>query len=849
MSTSAPAPSSRHAATAAGLAVVALLCGLDIALADDQVISATPVIAPFLTALLGRPRETAIVAAAALAACVLSPIWNDNFGGVDYLVRVLVVLTGGVFALIVARTRERLDLDRRRFLLLSAVAEVADGRPAPGETTTRLSDLLVPGLADIAMLDVRRDERLERLAVAAHGPEADRIEAGMRARDPAARVRALPEQGALQLVERIDEELTRALAEDDEELAFLRSLGLRSAIVVPLRTRGRIIGSLVLLTTHQSGRDYDADTAEFARVLGGRVGLALDNAGLVSELESLEAQTTAALGNLAEAVTVQSRDGGLIYANDAAARALGFADADELLSTPPQDIVDAYESFLSDGRPLTLTDLPGRKVLAGEEAEPTLVRAIHRATGEERWRVVKATPVLDHEGRPRLAVNVIEDVTEVKRAEHAQRFLAEAGAVLASSLDPDETLARVAELAVPRLADWCAVALPDERGWLRQVAVAHPDPDRVRMAREYQERWPSHVTDEGGAAQVLRDGQSQLINDIPDELLAATVTEPERLALLRELGMRAVMIVPMVASGGVIGAMTFVSAESRRTFTPADLELAEDLGRRAGTAIETARLYTERSHIARTLQVGLLPDALPDVPGVRLASLYRPAGDEVLVGGDFYDAIETPSGWMIVVGDVTGRGTEAAALTGQARHTLRTAATLLGDPAAAIEQLNRALSQRGELAICTVAVVLLRDSGATTTAQIVCAGHPPPVLVRGGGARQVGDSGLVVGAWPDAVWHPRTLVLEPGDLLVLHTDGVIDSVGADGRFGEERLLQALSGATSAEEAVARIRAALDAFEVGEQADDTAVLAVERVQAARRVPGTEDAPSGRTSPVK
>ena len=160
--------------------------------------------------------------------------------------------------------------------------------------------------------------------------------------------------------------------------------------------------------------------------------------------------------------------------------------------------------------------------------------------------------------------------------------------------------------------------------------------------------------------------------------------------------MRAVLLVPMLAGGRAIGVISLVSAESRRTFASADVQLAEELGRRAGTAVENARLYRERSHIAATLQRGLLPDELPTIPGLRLASLYRPAGAENLVGGDFYDAFETSTGWMLLVGDVTGRGADAAARTGQARHTLRTAGLLLGDPGDALEQLNLALTAARE---------------------------------------------------------------------------------------------------------------------------------------------------------
>ena len=540
-------------------------------------------------------------------------------------------------------------------------------------------------------------------------------------------------------------------------------------------------------------------------------------AGLFAELESLET----ALGTLAEAVTIQDEQGRLVYANDAAAAALGFESAEQLLATPPREIVDAYESFHEDGTPLRMEDLPGRRVLAGLSPDPLVVRAVERRTGEERWRVVKATAVPGRGGRGRLAVNIIEDVTEVKHAEMSQRFLAQASAVLASSLDYEETLARIAELAVPRLADWCSVSLPDE-GRLRSVALAHVDPDKVRYARAFQERYPTPLNAPVGAAQVLRDGVAQVINGISEALLDAAGADEEQREAVRRLEMRSVMLVPMVAHGRAIGVISFVGAESARTFGPADLELAEELGRRAGTAVENARLYGERSRIAATLQRGLLPDELPQIPGLRLASLYRPAGAENLVGGDFYDAFPTAAGWMLVVGDVTGRGAEAAAQTGQVRHTLHTAGTLLGDPAAALEQLNHALADRRELTPCTVAIVHVTGR----TADVLCAGHPQPLLIRDGVAREVGRHGPILGAWPDSRWDPEPVGLAPGDVFVLYTDGVTDTRGAEERFGVDRLLAALAGAADAAGAVRAIDRALSEFQHGAQADDTAILAVD-----------------------
>jgi serine phosphatase RsbU (regulator of sigma subunit) len=291
--------------------------------------------------------------------------------------------------------------------------------------------------------------------------------------------------------------------------------------------------------------------------------------------------------------------------------------------------------------------------------------------------------------------------------------------------------------------------------------------------------------------------------------------------------MRAALLTPMSTGGRCVGVLALVNAESGRSFRGEDVALAGELARRAATGVENARLYAERSSIARTLQESLLPAKLPAVPGWSAASLYRPAGDENWVGGDFYEAVPIGDDWMLVVGDVTGRGAAAAALTALMRHTLRTAATLSGSPEQGLEKLNRDLVARPELSLCTAVCVVLRERDGQAQADIICAGHPPPLLVRDGRADQVGRYGTMLGAFADEHWEPLTLAIQPGDVLVLFSDGVLDATGADGRFGAERLRQAIAPARGARDAVARIEAALARFEVGDQADDTAVLAVER----------------------
>jgi PAS domain S-box-containing protein len=814
---------------AAALSIELALAVVDITVLPPNVLVTTGVLVPLLCALLSGPRDVAVVAGVAIALALASAAWREDFAAAAYLQRVFIVAVGGLLAVMAAAGRARIARDREHFATLAAVAEIADGTRSLAQTVTGLNDLLVPAIADVCIVDAVSQGQLRRLAVRVAGRDCDALASALAARPPSAPAEDAPAEARPLLTEQITDDVLRAISADPGDLGRLRALNPSSAIVVPLRARGRILGTLTLLQTAWSRRRYDNSDLEFAKVLAGRAALALDNAGLFSELETIEAQLTAALSTLAEAVTVQHAEGALIYANEAAARMFGFSSAQEVVSTPVSVLVDRFDSTREDGSSLRMEDLPGRRVLSGEpHPEPLVVRATTRETGEERWRVTKASGVYDAEGNVKLVVNVIEDITEVKRAEVTQRLLARAGAALVSSLDYERTLQDVAELAVPQLADWCAVSMPDRQGLIHIVAVAHVDPDKVAVAREIAARYPSRSDAAGGVAKVIRDGESQLVNEIPDEMLAAAAQDEKHLELLTSVGMRAGLIVAMRARGKTVGAISLVSAESGRRFSPADVELAEELARRAGTAVENTRLYTERSHIARALQTGLLPGRLPHMPGWATATLYRSAGDENWVGGDFYDAFAVRGGWMALIGDVAGRGAEAAALTGVARNTLKTAATLLEDPLAAISTLNAELRDREQMALCSVAAVLLHENEAGVIAEVVCAGHPLPLLVRDGAVRAVGSFAPMLGAYAIDQWTRTTVELEPGDILVLYTDGVFDAVGDGERFGEERLARTLEGVADAQDAVASIDAALSAFEVGEQADDTAVLAVERI---------------------
>jgi hypothetical protein len=457
-----------------------------------------------------------------------------------------------------------------------------------------------------------------------------------------------------------------------------------------------------------------------------------------------------------------------------------------------------------------------------------LTRSVLRATGESYWLLTKATVVQDEHGRP-LAVNVIEDVTEAKEAELRQRFLAEATQVLSSSLDYDETLERVAWLSVPTFADWCAVDMFDS-GAVERVALAHVDPEKLEIGRTLGAEYPPDLTSDTGLGAVIRSGKPEVYPEITDEMIEAGVRDARHREMIDSIGMRSAMVVPMKAGAATIGALTFVNADSARSFDDDDLAFAEDLAARAGTAVENARLYTRLAQTADTLQASLLPERLAQPPGWRIAASYQAGERGTEVGGDFYDIFQVEDGWMVVLGDVTGKGVKAAALTALARHTAKTAARFDSRPATVMSHVNGVLREQPELSIVTVVCALLRPSGAGIEVATVSAGHPLPLRVSADGAvAPIGRHDVVLGAVDDGSWEESVVRIAPGDTLLFYTDGVTDALGAEGRYGEERLLTAAgSGPSRADELIARLERELAEFESSDRSDDRAMLAVEWV---------------------
>ena len=284
---------------------------------------------------------------------------------------------------------------------------------------------------------------------------------------------------------------------------------------------------------------------------------------------------------------------------------------------------------------------------------------------------------------------------------------------------------------------------------------------------------------------------------------------------------------PLRARGRTLGVLSLVTAESLRRFDEGDKEFAEQLAGRAAVAVENARLATARRQIAETLQRSLLPDAVPSIPGWEVATMYRPASvsDEVEVGGDFYDFFETPAGWIVLLGDVTGRGVEAASMTSLVRHGARFLAKQEHSPSRILERVDEALRERRGLSLCSALCVRLE---APDRFVMSSAGHPAPLLVRDDGrVREINGAGPLLGGWEGSAWEDRTVIVRPGETLLMYTDGVTDTRGEAERFGAFRLRRLLAdhaGASPAE-LLARLGAALDGFQAEGHSDDTGAVAL------------------------
>ena len=452
--------------------------------------------------------------------------------------------------------------------------------------------------------------------------------------------------------------------------------------------------------------------------------------------------------------------------------------------------------------------------------------------GSIRWIDARGQSIKDDTGAVVAMTGVVADVTARKRVEQAQHFLAEAGPLMAASIEGyEETLAGVARLLVPQIADWCSIDMLEPDGSIRQLAVAHVDPEKVKLGEELRRRYPPDPAAATGLPRVLRTGQPEMLAEIPESPPEQSALDPEFLEIVERLGLRSAMVVPMIARGRTLGAITLVTAESGRRYDDSDLVFAQEVARRAALAVDNARLLQEIRRVATRLQESLLPPALPEIPGLEIQGRYRWGGEGNEVGGDFYDAFDTEDGsWALMIGDVCGKGVEAAVVTSLARHTLRAVALQERKPSNILRHLNQAvIQQRSDHMFCTVCYVRLKphDEGARLT--VCSAGHPLPFVLRADGSvESAGSPGALLGIFNDPELTDCAVDLRLGDAVVLFTDGILEERRGDGEiFGRERLESVIRSCRGADaKGIAEaVESALVAFTPEAPRDDVALLVV------------------------
>ncbi|MER5950408.1 GAF domain-containing SpoIIE family protein phosphatase [Streptomyces sp. NPDC001904] len=406
---------------------------------------------------------------------------------------------------------------------------------------------------------------------------------------------------------------------------------------------------------------------------------------------------------------------------------------------------------------------------------------------------------------------LMERLHERRRARDA--FLAEASLQMDASLDAEETLRRVARLAVPAVAEGCVVHLASANGGLAPVAVAHVAATVQRWLKQSPDgsSWLTDVVHRHASPHrtVLLSGA---------EIARDSLEEPWPFG---DVG--AMSVSPLQARGRTLGTLTFLYG--RDDVEDDHVRMVDDVARRAALAIDTTTLYEQRRRHVEALQQSLLPPRLPQVEGLELSAAYAVADDTLDVGGDFYDVVVSEDRVCLFIGDVCGRGAEAAALTGLARHTLRTVLEDGVGPGPALSRLNQALVREKTSRFVTALVVALERTDRGWSAEVANAGHPWPLWRRADGRVQAVESrGLLLGVVPDAHYSPERLHLTGSDALVLFTDGLIEARSADGTQFEEQLPEIVSkfAGSAAGSAAADLIAASTAFrQLGD--DDTAVL--------------------------
>ncbi|MDP3967793.1 MAG: SpoIIE family protein phosphatase [Nocardioides sp.] len=429
------------------------------------------------------------------------------------------------------------------------------------------------------------------------------------------------------------------------------------------------------------------------------------------------------------------------------------------------------------------------------------------------------------------ALHRAADLAREDLAAQRLQLLHESAATLAGSLDVDTTVTEVCRLLVPRFADWCAVHL-ERDGTLDTVALQHVDPVRTRWALGMMEGFPTPAEDAPtGARAVMRSGRSEHYPFIPSELLETAASSPEHLALLRQLGMRSAMVVPLLGRSGPLGAITLVQAESGRQYAEEDVTFLEQLAGHAAHALETAVTFADQTErladmtkVAEAAQQAILAPPPERVGPVRLAARYRGAASEAQIGGDLFEVVPVDGAVRLLIGDVRGKGLTAVRTATIVLGEFRAAAAETGDLARIARSIDRGMRPYLANPEDFVTACLLEITADGRFSAVSC-GHPAPVHLSAGRLTEVPVDHappLGLGASPVPA-HGR---LQHGDRLVMFTDGLIEARTPNRAFVDAATVLSALAAAPFELALDTALESLEGQTSGSLDDDLALLLAE-----------------------
>jgi PAS domain S-box-containing protein len=396
---------------------------------------------------------------------------------------------------------------------------------------------------------------------------------------------------------------------------------------------------------------------------------------------------------------------------------------------------------------------------------------------------------LAHPDRGIVGASVIaRDITEEKRRRRAQDFLVAATRGLEESLDFQRTARNIVDTAVPEIAEFCVLDFIRRDGWIGDSVVGAHDPGAARMLEQIRRDAPLDPRGAHPVAQVLRAGQAMVWRDLTSPaVMSEVVQSDEHRRLIEETRYQSAAVAPLTARGSTLGAISFLHANSDMRYDAEDLELVAELADRTALALDNARLYEERGRIAAKLQHGLRPPEPPYVPGLDISVSFDAFGEEMEIGGDLYDILPTEDGCWVMIGDVTGKGGEAAGVSVALRHSMRGLARQIERPHELLKQLNEILLERRSLNDFATAMLLkMRLVAGRWRFELAAAGHPPAIHVTHEGPVQLGG-GSLLGAWSGSPVPRHKRELLPGETLVLTTDGWYEAGPPDTHVGPDAL--------------------------------------------------------------